>query len=109
MGEYSNFLLRLSEQLTSGECGNLAYIAGVVEEGAGESPVRGRSCCCRCRCNSVPACSPGLALLRRLERVGVFSRGCLGPLANVLEEIGRKDLAKKCESAGKWTVCCGEN
>ncbi len=94
MGEYSNFLVSLSEQLTSGECGNLAYIAGLAED-AEESSGR---CCCRC--NLLPP-SPRLKLLRRLEKFGLFNRGCLGPLAQVLEAIGRKDLADKCSSAGK--------
>jgi len=94
---YSSFLFKLSQQLSLEECGDLAFLAGLTKL----STCRSHHCCNGSGADATMPCSPTLAQLRRLENAEVFSQRDLSTLVELLNEIGRNDLATRCTAAGQ--------
>lgn len=80
--KYLSLIVELSQELRSEEVKGLAFLAGVP-------PSRYQPKCC-CGGNGA------LALLEELQERSMYCHGNMGPLAAILGEIGRYDLASKC-------------
>ena len=79
---YLSLIVELSQELSSEEAKGVAFLCQV-------SPSRYKPKCC-CGGNGA------LELLEILQEKEVFSHGNMDPLASLLEEVGRHDLASKC-------------
>ena len=100
--DYSSFLFNLSQQLSVEECGDLAFLAGLAKQTVALCPGHLHCVCTGHGVDATMPCSPTLAQLRRLEKAEVFNQGDLTKLAEILDRIGRKDLATRCTDAGWW-------
>lgn len=81
---YLSLLHSVSQELGNQDSRGLGFLAGVRLPRA--------SGCCRGCCAGDP-----LELLQLMQEQGAFSQYDLGPLVDLLREVGREDLASKCE------------
>lgn len=80
-------LYDISEDLSTEDCRGLSFLADM-------STTALTHCCCKLH-GRVGA----LGLLEKMRDRGVYSNADLGPLAALLREVGRYDLAARCSAA----------
>lgn len=90
---YLSLIHEISQELTTEDSKGLSFLAGVSN--AAISRAGGHiHCCCVCMSG---AGGHALDLLKLLQEMGVYSQFNMDPLVSLLQDVGRLDLASKCE------------
>ena len=82
---YKKFMLGLAQDLSSEDCNGLSFLADLPS-----SPFP--QCCCMTHGRA-----GAIGVLERMQDKALFSPADLNPLASLLKEVGRFDLASRCD------------
>lgn len=82
---YKRVINGIAQDLSSEDCNGLSFLADL-------SATAITHCCCK-----MHGRAGAIGLLEKMEEKGVYSPSDVSPLASLLREVGRNDLAKDCE------------